>query len=264
MKIFVSILLTLTFSVIATAGLDNAGRFDEVVAIYRFEDENDSGPREFDGSLWEDASIVDTGKIDKCLRLRNADWFGLFDDQHLGVLGEFSIVAWIKLPKQWDDFRIAMVGTNDDETLEGSIFLQVKESGNIEGIAVNFETEILQDILTEDENVSDNQWHHIAFTKFAGTTFLFIDGEVAKKQRQTPYIGFVGDDTFITIAPGSTDTNLTGSVFLDEVGFFEIGFSIYEIKGIYDNGLSDFLEAMPVNPQEKMSTTWGELKRRRF
>lgn len=264
MKIFVSILLTLTFSAIATAGLDNAGRFDDVIAIYRFEDANDSGPREFDGSLRENASIVDNGKIDKCLRLRRDDWFALLDDQHLGVLGEFSIVAWIKLPKQWDDFRIAMVGTNDDNTLEGSILLRVKDSGNIEGIAVNFETETLQDILTEDENVSDNQWHHIAFTKFAGTTFLFIDGEVAKKQRQTRYLGFVGDGTFISIAPGDADTSLTGSVFLDEVGFFEIGFSVYEIKGIYDNGLSDFLEAMPVDPQEKVSTTWGELKRRRF
>ena len=45
MKTFVSILLTLTFAVIATAGLDNAGRFDNVVAVYYFEDATDSGPR---------------------------------------------------------------------------------------------------------------------------------------------------------------------------------------------------------------------------
>ena len=66
-------------------------------------------------------------------------------------------------------------------------------------------------------------------------------------------MGFVADGTFIIIA-GPSDEDLTGSVLVDEVGFFETGFSVYEVKGLYDDGLTDFLEAMPVDPREKAST----------
>ena len=259
MKTFVSILLALIFASVSIAGLDNAGRFDDVVAIYYFENAIDSGPREFDGSLEENASIVDNGKINKCLRLQSDDWFGVIDDQHLGIVGDFSIVAWVKMPSQTDDFRLTMTGRNDDGTLEGTIILFVLSSGNLEGLASDIKDKKSQSIESDNENVSDNQWHHIAFTKFSDTAFLFVDGEVVKQERQK-YLGFVGDGTFISIAPNSIDTTLTGSVFLDEVGFFEIGFSVYEIKAIYDNGLTDFLEAMPVNPREKVATTWANIK----
>ena len=57
---------------------------------------------------------------------------------------------------------------------------------------------------------------------------------------------------------------LTGSVLVDEVGFFEIGFSVDEVKGLYDDGLTDFLEAMPVDPREKVATTWGSNQKRQM
>ena len=259
MKTFVSILLALIFASISIAGLDNAGRFDDVVAIYYFENATDSGPREFDGSLEENASIVDNGKINKCLRLQSDDWFGVLDDQHLGIVGDFSVVAWVKMPSQSEDFRLTMTGRNDDGTLEGTIILFVLSSGNLEGFAADIKDKKSQSIESDNENVSDNQWHHIAFTKFSDTAFLFVDGEVVKQEHQK-YLGFVGDGTFISITPNSIDTTLTGSVFLDEVGFFEIGFSVYEIKAIYDGGLTDFLEAMPVNPRGKVATTWANIK----
>lgn len=260
MKHLISTLLTLTFVSLSIAGLDQAGRFDDVVAIYHFENAEDSGPRDFDGLLIENVSIVDNGKIDKCLRLRNDDWFGLLDDHHLAIHCDFSIVAWLKMPSQSEDFSLMMTGRNDDRTIEGLVSLSVLSSGNLEGLAADSKDSKSQIIESENENASDNQWHHIAFTKFSDTAFLFLDGEVVKKQRDTRYLGFVGDGTFISIAPSSTDASLTGSVFIDEVGFFEIGFSVYEIKAIYENGLTDFLEAMPVDPQEKVATTWGKLK----
>ena len=74
------------------------------------------------------------------------------------------------------------------------------------------------------------------------------------------YLGFVSDSTLIAIR-GESDEDLTGTVLVDEVGFFETGFSVYEVKGLYDDGLTDFLEAMPVDPRAKVATTWGALKR---
>ena len=261
MKTFVSIFIALAFIPLVNAGLDTAGQFGDVVAIYHFENTDDSGPRGFNGSLRENATIVNNGKINKCLRLQNKDWFGLIDALFLGITGEFSIVAWVKLPQQTKDLYMAMTGINDDNTLEGSVALYVKPSGNIEGLVADFADSRLSTTLSENQNVSDNKWHHIAFTKFADTYFLFVDGETVKKSPQTRYIGFVGDDTFVSISSSDrTTTNLTGSVLIDEVAFFEIGFSVYEIKAIYDNGLTTFLEAMPVNPRDKVATTWANIK----
>ena len=262
---YLATIFVLTFCAgIATAGLDQDGRFDRVVAVYHFEDVTDSGPREFDGLLIEEASIVDDGKVDKCLQLQEDGYFGTIDDQHLGIISrEFSIVAWVKLPQQTHSFSITAAGTNDDDTNAGAIRLSIEPSGDIKGTHIDFEDEKLVSIESEDKNVADSSWHHIAYSKYADTYTLFIDGEVVKKEHSTDYLGFVSNSTLIIIA-GKTDENLTGTVFVDEVGFFETGFSVYEVKGLYDDGLTDFLEAMPVDPREKVTTTWGVLKGSRW
>ena len=77
---YLTAILVLTFCAgIATAGLDQDGLFDRVVAVYHFEDVTDSGPRGFDGILVEEASIVDDGKIDKCLQLEEDGYFGTLE-----------------------------------------------------------------------------------------------------------------------------------------------------------------------------------------
>ena len=264
LRYLTTVLVLMFLAGIATAGLDGDGRFDRVVAVYQFEDATDSGPREFDGVLLEDASIVDGGKIDKCLQLEEEDWFGTLDDLFLGIVNsEFSIVAWVKLPTQAYAFNITAAGTNDDDTSAGAIQLSIETSGNIKGSHIDFEDVKLEEIESDDENVSDNTWHHIAYTKYADTYTLFIDGEVVKKERKTNYLGFVSDSTLIAIR-GKSDEDLTGTVLVDEVGFFETGFSVYEIEGLYDDGLTDFLEAMPVDPRAKVATTWGAIKRDRW
>ena len=259
--VFMLLLLSLSSTVIA--GLDNAGRFDNVVAIYYFENAKDSGPRNFNGLLQENASIVNEGKTNKCLRLRNQDSFAMFDPLFLGLVDrEFSITAWVKLNKQSEDFYMSMVGHNDNNSLEGAVDLRILSDGNISGAQYNFEKGKSAVIDSTDNNVANDKWHHIAFTKYAKTLRLFIDAELVKERKSTDYLGFVSDNTFITLGMVE-DTEISGSIFIDELAFFETGFSIYEIKGLYNDGLSNFLEAMPVEPQEKVATTWGKLKMRR-
>ena len=57
--------------------------------------------------------------------------------------------------------------------------------------------------------------------------------------------------TIVTSAENNQNT------LVDEVGFFETGFSAYEIKGLYEDGLETFLEVMPVESQGKLATTWA-------
>lgn len=252
---FLTTICVLTFlESIATAG------FDLVVAVYHFENTEDSGPRGFDGTLLGAAAIVDNGKIGKCLQLRNEDWFVTLEEHPLGIIADaFSIVAWVKLPRQSDDFHIVLVGTNDDDAMDGAIYLSIQSSGDIKGSHLDSEEDKFESLASADRNVSDNRWHHIAYTKNADTYMLFIDGEVVKTKHSDEDVGFVSDGTFIFIS-GEFDVNLTGTVFVDEVGFFETGFGVFEIEEIYEEGLTDFLKALPVDPRAKVATTWGEIK----
>lgn len=158
---------------------------------------------------------------------------------------------------------MAVTGYDDGNTFVGGFQLSVLSDGNIQGYQYNFESEKLVSIDSADENVANNEWHHLAFTKYSDTLRLFIDGEMVNEKSSSDYLGFVSDNTFINLST-SNDADITGNLFIDELGFFETGFSIYEIEGLYEDGLSDFLEAMPVDPEEKVATTWGEIKTRRY
>ena len=264
LRYLTTVLVMMFCAGIATEGLDGDGRFDSVIAVYHFEDVTDSGPRGFDGDLVTEASIVDDGKIDKCLQIRGDGAFGTVENQHFSLMDrEFSIVAWVKLQQQTYIFNILAAGANDDNTYAGGIQLSIEPSGNIKGQHYDFADEKSVSIETEDSNIADDSWHHIAYCKHADSYSLYIDGEVLKKERSADYLGFAGDGTFIRIS-GPSKVDLTGSVLVDEVGFFETGFSVDEVKGLYDDGLTDFLEAMPVDPREKVARAWGVIKRDRW
>ena len=261
-RCFLTALLLTCLTVTAIAVPDRENRFQSVIAVYAFEDATDSGTRDLDGLLLKDASIVGRGKTGKCLRLKTDGYFGVLgDDQQLNITnGKFSILAWVRLGRQPFAFSFEVIGVRE-KTFVGRIRMSVEPSGNIRGLHHDIEGLRSASIISENENVCDNQWHHIVYTKDANAYTLFIDGEVVKTQRSEKALGFVGRQTFIRIASRSP-ADLTGSVYVDEVGFFETGFSVFEIQKLYAHGLDAFLETMPVDPQQKVSTTWGEIKRR--
>lgn len=246
----------------ATAmGVPDVGRrFQRLIAVYYFQDATDSGPRGLDGLLFNDASLVGRGRSGKCLQLKKDGYFGALGfDEPLNIMeSKFSIVAWIRLPRQPFSFSFEVVGGHK-ERFVGRIRLSVEPSGNIRG--VHHDTRLWHIIRSENANVADEKWHHIAYTKDAEVYRLFIDGEVVKKQRGKETLGFLGRQTFISIASRSP-ADLTGSMYVDEVGFFETGFSDFEIEKLYAHGLNAFLLTLPVDPKKKISTTWGEIKRR--
>ena len=273
MKSFVlTILLIFSLTHILDAGLDTDAIFNHVIAIYHFEtteesDEGllyteDSGPQNLPGALLEGASLTEGGKSGKCLSLVGDDVFGagtrLFP--HFAAVG-FSIVAWIKRPEQNNGLVFAMSGfyAADRQNIASEIDLGVTPTGNIKGTHITYDPDVSAILTTQDENISNDEWHHIAYTLFAGTYTLFIDGEPVLKHEATVFPGYYGDMVlFLITSPESTRETL-----IDEVGFFETGFSPYEIKGLYDDGLAQFLEMMPVSPQGRLATTWGEIKNRR-
>ncbi|MDE0013834.1 MAG: hypothetical protein OXU36_22020 [Candidatus Poribacteria bacterium] len=267
-----TILLTLSLANILHAGLDTDALFNHVIAVYHFESTQntdggllyteDSGPQNLPGFLFEGASLANGGKSGKCLSLVGDDRFGAGTDTfpHLASVG-FSIVAWVKRPQQNGGLVFSMISVykEDGENVVSEIDFGVTPTGNIKGTHTTYPTDTSAVLTTQDENISNNKWHHIAYTLFANTYTLFIDGEAVLKHEATVFPGYFGDRVlFFISSPDSTRKTL-----IDEVGFFETGFSTYEIKGLYNDGLAKFLEAMPVSPQGRLATTWGEIKTRR-
>ena len=276
-------IFTLSFASAANAGLDSDVA-KEIVAIYNFETLNfttehnspytdDSGYRDAKAFLLPDASIVNNGKFEKGLRLeKKGVILGTPASLPLSAGREFSIVAWVKLQKQQTASPyLAMRGLDSnletqDLKLRSSITMSIAPSGNFGGKHTNFtETGFgftFGEIGTENSNISNNRWNHIAFTRYANTYTVFLNGEVMASQESKLYGRFMGNMTVLGIGTAE-EKSLTGSAYFDDVGFFETGFSIYEIKGLYNDGLTKFLEVMPIDPQDKVTTTWGEIKNRR-
>ena len=281
LRCLVVMLTALMFTVLADAGLDTDATHNHVIGIYHFESteqrENgttytpDSGIYETKGNLSEDASLTDSGKYGKALLLKSQDNFcaptfriPIFPSD------EYSMVAWVKLPKQLNEgyLNLMMQGfiiTDDDALVISAIGMSVVPDGNVvfghQNFFINGET---ISVSSTEQNVANNRWYHIAVARYANTISLYIDGSSVASHQTTKFPEFLGNYMCLGIFGAASGVNFTGNVLVDDVAAFETGFSSYEIKGLYDDGLSDFLEAMPVNPQEKVATTWGEIKTRRY
>ena len=101
----------------------------------------------------------------------------------------FSIVAWVKRPQQNGGLVFSMIGLyeEDRENVVSEIDLGVTPTGNIKGTHVTYPTDTSAVLTTQEENVSNNSWHHIAYTLFANTYTLFIDGEPVLKHEATVF-----------------------------------------------------------------------------
>ena len=268
--VFFLTLLTLSLASVATAGLDTESLFNRVIAVYDFESTGtreglvfveDSGPQQLPATLLNGASLTPDGKSGQCLSLEGLALVGVGTRLvPLFARFGFSIVAWVKRPQQEGGVVIGMGASKEiagEEVSTGLIALGVTPSGNIKGTHTDHTTGKSLIIPTQEQNVSDNQWHHIAYVLFADTYTLFIDGEAVLSQPAVVRPNFVGDLVLLTIVTSAENNQNT---LVDEVGFFETGFSAYEIEGLYEDGLETFLEVMPVESQGKLATTWGELK----
>ena len=261
------LILTLLFGVVnlAYGGLDPQDKFGHIVALYHFEDTSDSGARQLDGYLSRDAKIVKSQERGNVLRLRNRGSFHVHSDFDFPLPSEFSVVFWVKLKKQNDEINIGMHGSNADGRTAGYASITIKPDGNFYGWHyASAENQLLLE--TEDENISDNKWHHIAFTRYGDTTkgiyTIYIDGKAVGQSVSRRCLCFIADKTNVYITNTDAEGILIGDVFVDEVGFFSVGFSVHEVRAIYSTKLNWFIKTMPVDPRAKIATTWGTIKGR--
>ena len=262
LRYFVATFIFACLAGIATAGLDQAGKYNEVIAIYKFENVLDSGPREINGALFKNAAL-DEFERGKVLRIRKGDTFEASSDQSLALIPDFSVVAWIRLKPPECCFGIGMRATNENGSVVGRARISVLKNGNISGWFEKAEQErnlpIHVNLWSKDIDVADFKWHHVAFTRYGDIYTLFVDGQVVARKYVDDYVAFFGDRTHILVF----GTGLEGPAYVDDLVFLEIGLSVYEVRALKNTGLDAFLQAMPVDPADKVATTWAAVKRRR-
>ena len=259
--------LLISVSIKTNAAVIGGDYNDDIVAIYHFNAEigegvvRDYGVNAVAGNLNEGATLTE-GKYSQCLSLptKAANFFTFDPHIFLDSHNKFSVVAWVKIPNQTDNFRLAALALDPGGTenvLIGGVYITVKADGNIEGSYRDIEDDKGLTIATTKQNISNNKWKHIALTVSRSQMKLYLNGEpLGRAVDRTQDISFLGTYTGITIGHDAIG-------LVDDVGFFSDTFSDADIKFIHDVGLEKIISVASVEPGNKVTTTWGEIKSRR-
>ena len=261
---------------------ENLQRFDRVIAAYDFENDiaigaEDIGPRNIHAGFSRGAFKSDESKFgNKSLAFERSGHFGASADSFLSVFSEASISFWIKTSEQPLSILVAMGAYNGFEN-EGITSIKVlSENRGIEITQIGNGTKRIEQYKIEGINASDNKWHHLVFTLDENKYSFFFDSRNVfsenamyeniisfspiTRENIPVYIGYVGDKTSISIELTPDFRKINDIIFFDDLVFYEEAFSATDIQELYNNGLKNFLEVMPVNPQEEVTMTWGEIK----
>ncbi|MDE0424052.1 MAG: LamG domain-containing protein [Candidatus Poribacteria bacterium] len=104
----------------------------------------------------------------------------------------------------------------------------------------------------EGDTFDENKWYHIAGIK-EGTDFLFyIDGKVVDEQTVPKDHAQGAEKLYI----GRTNYN-AAKFYIDDLYVYDRALDADEVTSVMDGKL------LPVEPEDKLSTTWGQLKARR-
>ena len=102
--------------------------------------------------------------------------------------------------------------------------------------------------------ITDNTWHHLAFTFDGDMGRLYVDGQLETEKANA--VTFQSNDP-ITIGVPNID-NANGLIgIIEEIRISNIARSGDEIKEAKDIGLAQILS---VDPQSKLTTRWGYIK----
>ena len=104
----------------------------------------------------------------------------------------------------------------------------------------------------EGDTFDENKWYHIAGIK-EGTDFLFyIDGKEVDKQT-VPKDHAQGEEKLYIGKTGYA----AAKFYIDDLYIYDRALSEKEVVNVMDGGL------LPVEPHDKLASTWGQLKTRR-
>ena len=251
------ILLTLTLCTVTlfiapyvtaldTDGLVGAWLLDEGKG-QTVKDSSDNG---LDGKIAQGKPKWVAGKFDGAMEFGGNDMVTVDDDDALD-LAEFTIAAWVNIPKISGAWQIIATKEN-----RGPVGRNYGLFGHINTGVVHysFTTDTSWKSFDAKTAVTDGEWHHVAGT-YDGSDFkLYLDGEVDGEV--SPGTDPDTHDNFFFI--GGCDVGgywMSGAI--DEVVLYDRALSEKEISELIEDGM---LVALDVQPGGKLVTTWSQIK----
>ena len=154
------------------------------------------------------------------------------------TLTQVGISMWVNIPDISSQFalitRYGLIGSTDDRefsiyTYQGTLYAIIYYNGN-NGNAVSIST---------SSYLTNNTWHHIAFTSDGSTQpKLYIDG-VQRGTAQSNNNSYYSSSQPVLIGAfsASSSYNLTGTI--DQVRIFNRSISATEVSKLYGNGAGE-------------------------
>lgn len=268
MKSLFCVALIAIFMTVACLQLTYTEITNTVIAAYDFEiiqQDNKGfyvpniGSKRIHGYLYNNAELSQQWKRSKVLSLTRKDY--LYATTQRRFPTDFSMVASVKIPPQEHSIFFSLK-MGDGKNLRSTREIQILPTGNIRFWGVFLPPPgiigaAMFELQSENENVTDNQWHHIVYTYHSEIHKIFVDGEIVYQEELRPT--FVAGE-FIHIFLKGARIGITGEALFDDIGFFSTHLSIEEVQHLYNHGITRFLEEMPVSPQGKVATTWGDIR----
>ena len=252
-----------------------AGNLDNAVAVYYFTSLTNSGNvqdysgKGLHGSLYDGAQLSRVSGRNGLSLSSNAAAFVAYDNHtSISVQREFSIVGWVKIPRQTNEFYISMIAYNGlildinrlweadlDEVAEGSVYIGIGSDNTLYGAYVYNNNENWVAITETSAGVNNNTWKHVGLVVSSSSMKLYVNGQQVATESIAGHRSIVGSGTAIFIGEDAR-----GSV--DNVGLFKKDLTDAQVELIYNQGLANVISIAPVEPGGKVATTWGALKHR--
>lgn len=229
-----------------TEGLVGAWLFDEG----KGEAVKDSSDNGLDGKIAKGKPKWVDGKFDGAMEFGGQDMVTVDDDNALD-LAEFTIAAWVNIPKVSGAWQI--IASKEHRGPTGRNYGLF---GNINSGVVHYSFTTNSGWKSFDAKtvVTDGDWHHVAGT-YDGSDFkLYVDGAVDAEV--APGTKPDNHDNFLFI--GGCDIGgywMTGTI--DEVVLYDRALSEKELNELMEDGMS---VALDVQPGGKLVTAWSRIK----
>lgn len=246
------LILTLYLSLQAEAGVDK-----NTMAVWLFEEGGGKRVRDDSGN-GHDGEIIGTlkwvkGRIGTALQFPgDKGGYIVVDSSKNLELETLSIEAWVKVTEatgKWQGIVCKQQAgcTNRNygiwvEVNQKVLHAQIGANG---GCAFN---------INGTTQITDNKWHHLAFTFDGEMGRVYVDGELESEKANEA--SFQSDDP-ITIGVPNVDNANGLKGLIEEIRISDVARSQAEIKEAKNVGLAQILS---VDPHGKLATRWGYLK----
>ena len=267
--------LILFLPMLTTAGYATADLTEGLVVYFTFDDVKDKrildeSGNNLDAEIIENTKFVEgkygnairiTGETEDCVNIPSAD--------ALEIHEEITMMAWV-YHENWQGRSAQWLDKGsrgkDPHSVYGMAVFDEKDLGgaglfkNGSGIGIVLGTGEVQQLQMVENTMKDKKWHHIVGVCERRTVKMYLDGEIILQPVDKFNINFKGineEDLRIGCVKNEPRYAFKGGS-IDEVAIWSRALSEDEIRSAMRGPL------LAVSPKDKVTTTWGNIKRKTF